>query len=132
NDELGRILLDEIGAIQGEIDTETAPILRIYNQPCHGVITHSPGQQPDRGRGTSQRTGLPCWCGLRLGGLPDESSRRTRTDDGVTTEVVMVQALEVLGSLFVLAAFAGAQRGAVSTGSRVYLALNLIGSAVLA
>jgi hypothetical protein len=44
----------------------------------------------------------------------------------------MVQALEVLGSLFVLAAFAGAQRGAVSTGSRVYLALNLIGSAVLA
>ena len=70
--------------------------------------------------------------GLRVGRSPDESSRRTRTDDGVTMEVVVVQALEVLGSLFVLAAFAAAQRGVVSTRSRVYLVSNLIGSAILA
>jgi Lrp/AsnC family transcriptional regulator, regulator for asnA, asnC and gidA len=44
NDELGRILLDEIGAIQGVIDTETALILRIYKQPWQWVISHSPGQ----------------------------------------------------------------------------------------
>jgi hypothetical protein len=42
------------------------------------------------------------------------------------------QLIQILGSLLVLTAFAAAQRGALSTESRVYLVLNLIGSAVLA
>jgi hypothetical protein len=44
----------------------------------------------------------------------------------------MDQLVQVLGSLLVLAAFAGAQRGVVSPRSPVYLALNLVGSTVLA
>jgi Lrp/AsnC family transcriptional regulator, regulator for asnA, asnC and gidA len=38
NDELGRVLLDEIGTIEGVIDTETALILRIYKQPWDWTI----------------------------------------------------------------------------------------------
>jgi Lrp/AsnC family transcriptional regulator for asnA, asnC and gidA len=38
NDELGRLLLDEIGTIEGVIDTETALILRIYKQPWDWTI----------------------------------------------------------------------------------------------
>jgi hypothetical protein len=41
------------------------------------------------------------------------------------------QIVQVLGSLLVLTAFAAAQRGAVSTDSRSYLVLNLVGSSVL-
>jgi Lrp/AsnC family transcriptional regulator, regulator for asnA, asnC and gidA len=41
NDELGRILLDEIGTIDGVIDTETALILRIYKQPWDWTIPGS-------------------------------------------------------------------------------------------
>jgi hypothetical protein len=41
------------------------------------------------------------------------------------------QILQILGSLLVLAAFAAAQRDLLSTESRTYLMLNLIGSAVL-
>jgi hypothetical protein len=41
------------------------------------------------------------------------------------------QIVQVLGSLLVLTAFAAAQRGAVSTDSRAYLVLNLVGSSVL-
>ena len=44
----------------------------------------------------------------------------------------MDQVVQVLGSLLVLAAFAGAQRGVLSQDSRAYLLLNLVGSAVLA
>ena len=44
----------------------------------------------------------------------------------------MDQLVQILGSLLVLTAFAAAQRGALSTESRAYLALNLIGSVVLA
>jgi hypothetical protein len=44
----------------------------------------------------------------------------------------MTQLVQILGSLLILAAFAAAQRGALSPDSRVYLALNLVGSAVLA
>jgi hypothetical protein len=44
----------------------------------------------------------------------------------------MDQVIQVLGSLLILAAFAGAQRGALSQTSFTYLALNLVGSAVLA
>jgi hypothetical protein len=40
--------------------------------------------------------------------------------------------VQILGSLLVLAAFAGAQRGRLDTGSRTYLILNLLGSATLA
>ena len=44
----------------------------------------------------------------------------------------MDQIVQVIGSLLILAAFAAAQRGWMSTTSRWYLLLNLVGSAVLA
>ena len=44
----------------------------------------------------------------------------------------MDQVVQVLGSLFILAAFVAAQRGWLATDSRWYLMLNLIGAAVLA
>lgn len=44
----------------------------------------------------------------------------------------MSQVIQIFGSLLVLAAFAAAQRGAMSTTSTVYLLLNLAGSAILA
>ena len=44
----------------------------------------------------------------------------------------MDQLVQVLGSLLILTAFAAAQRGRVSTESRVYLVLNLAGASVLA
>jgi hypothetical protein len=43
----------------------------------------------------------------------------------------MAQLVQVLGSLLILVAYAAAQRGALSPSSRAYLALNLMGSAVL-
>jgi hypothetical protein len=44
----------------------------------------------------------------------------------------MDQIVQVLGSLLILTAFTAAQRGWLSTASRVYLVLNLVGSSVLA
>ena len=44
---------------------------------------------------------------------------------------VSAQVVQVVGALLVLAGFAGAQFGVLSTRSRVYLLLNLLGSAVL-
>lgn len=44
----------------------------------------------------------------------------------------MEQAVQVAGSLLILAAFAAAQRGWLDQRSRLYLVLNLVGSAVLA
>jgi hypothetical protein len=44
----------------------------------------------------------------------------------------MDQLVQILGSLLLLGAFAAAQRGVLSQTSRTYLALNLVGSAVLA
>jgi hypothetical protein len=44
----------------------------------------------------------------------------------------MDQAVQVFGSLLILAAFGAVQLGATSTRSRGYLALNLAGSTVLA
>lgn len=44
----------------------------------------------------------------------------------------MDQIVQVLGSLLILAAFIAAQRGTLSTQSRQYLSLNLVGAAVLA
>ncbi len=44
----------------------------------------------------------------------------------------MTQLVQIVGSLLILAAFAAAQRGWLSQGSRAYLVLNLIGSTVLA
>ena len=43
----------------------------------------------------------------------------------------MDQLVQIVGSLLVLTAFAAAQRGTLSTGSRAYLTLNLVGSVVL-
>lgn len=44
----------------------------------------------------------------------------------------MDQIVQVAGSLLILAAFIAAQRGRLSTESRLYLSLNLIGGGVLA
>lgn len=44
----------------------------------------------------------------------------------------MSQAVQVAGSLLVLAGFALAQRGTLDPKSRTYLLLNLVGSATLA
>ena len=44
----------------------------------------------------------------------------------------MTQVVQIVASLFILAAFAAAQRGALAQTSRAYLALNLAGSSVLA
>jgi hypothetical protein len=44
----------------------------------------------------------------------------------------MDQLVQVLGSLLILTAFIAAQRGRLSTQSRLYLALNLVGAGVLA
>ncbi|HEX6752457.1 MAG TPA: hypothetical protein VF093_02555 [Solirubrobacterales bacterium] len=44
----------------------------------------------------------------------------------------MDQLVQVIGALLILAAFAAAQLGAMDPHSRVYLALNLVGSTVLA
>lgn len=43
----------------------------------------------------------------------------------------MGQAVQIVGSLLVLAAFAAAQRGWLDQKSKLYLVLNLLGSAVL-
>jgi hypothetical protein len=64
-------------------------------------------------------------------GRPDESSRRTRPDDGAIWRMVMDQLVQVFGSLLILVAFAAAQRGTFSTHSRSYLLLNLVGSTIL-
>jgi hypothetical protein len=45
---------------------------------------------------------------------------------------VVGQVVQIIGSLLVLAGFALAQRGVLDPKSRVYLVLNLVGSAVLA
>jgi len=42
------------------------------------------------------------------------------------------QLVQVIGALLILSAFAAAQFGAMDPHSRVYLVLNLLGSAVLA
>ena len=42
------------------------------------------------------------------------------------------QVTQIIGALLVLAGFAGAQLGRLSTNSKVYLAVNLAGSAILA
>ena len=44
----------------------------------------------------------------------------------------MLAVLQVCGSVLVLVAFAMSQRNVLSTSSRTYLVLNLVGSAVLA
>ncbi|MBS1886370.1 MAG: hypothetical protein JSU06_04195 [Actinobacteria bacterium] len=44
----------------------------------------------------------------------------------------MAQVIQVIGALFVLGAFTASQVGALPTDSRLYLTLNLIGSATMA
>jgi hypothetical protein len=44
----------------------------------------------------------------------------------------MAQAIQVLGALVIIGAFAASQLGRLPTDSRLYLLLNLVGSAVLA
>jgi hypothetical protein len=44
----------------------------------------------------------------------------------------MDQAIQVFGSLLILTAFVAAQRGRMTTESRSYLWLNLVGAAILA
>jgi hypothetical protein len=81
---------------------------------------------------THNTTGYPGFEPPHPRGGPDESARRTRIDDGVPTEALMAQLVQILASLLILAAFGASQRGALSQSSRVYLTLNLAGSAVLA
>lgn len=44
----------------------------------------------------------------------------------------MDQLIQIAGALLILAAFAGQQLGRISGASRLYLVLNLVGSAILA
>jgi hypothetical protein len=44
----------------------------------------------------------------------------------------VAQVIQVVGSLLVLLAFVGSQRGTLTTTSRVYLVLNFVGSGILA
>ena len=44
----------------------------------------------------------------------------------------MAQVIQIVGALIVLAAFAASQVGELPTDSRLYLALNLVGSVILA
>ena len=44
----------------------------------------------------------------------------------------MDQLIQIVGALLILSAFAAAQFGAMDPHSRVYLVLNLVGSAILA
>lgn len=43
----------------------------------------------------------------------------------------MAQAIQIIGALIILGAFAGNQLGELPTDSRLYLLANLVGSAVL-
>ena len=53
-------------------------------------------------------------------------------DPVVVDHALVDQAVQVIGSLLVLAGFAAAQRGWLSPRSRTYLTLNVVGSATLA
>jgi hypothetical protein len=44
----------------------------------------------------------------------------------------VAQAIQIIGALIILGAFAGSQLGELPTDSRLYLLLNLVGSAILA
>ena len=44
----------------------------------------------------------------------------------------MVQAVQIVGAVLILTAFAALQRGSMSPRSRIYLWLNFVGSAILA
>jgi hypothetical protein len=64
---------------------------------------------------------------------PDEMCALPGTqDDAPETEHVVSQFIQIVGSLLVLAGFAAAQRGILDPKSRIYLLLNLAGSAILA
>ncbi len=58
--------------------------------------------------------------------LPSTSNRFPRG-----YEFPMDQLVQVIGALLILGAYAAAQFGAIDPHSRVYLVLNLVGSAVL-
>jgi hypothetical protein len=44
----------------------------------------------------------------------------------------MAQVIQIIGALVILGAFAASQLGELPTDSRLYLALNVVGSAILA
>jgi hypothetical protein len=44
----------------------------------------------------------------------------------------MAQVIQIIGALIILGAFAGSQLGELPTDSRLYLALNVVGSVILA
>ena len=44
----------------------------------------------------------------------------------------MAQVIQIIGALIILGAFAGSQLGRLPTDSRLYLVLNVVGSAILA
>jgi Flp pilus assembly protein TadB len=69
--------------------------------------------------------------GRIVGNAPQAASpfvgRRTRAYPGRIDQVI-----QIAGALMILAAFAAAQFGMLDQSSRVYLVLNLVGSAILA
>jgi hypothetical protein len=66
-------------------------------------------------------------------GHPGRERRRTRPGkDGTQMIMTIVDFIEVAGSLLILSAFAASQRGVLDIRSRLYLTLNVLGSAVLA
>ena len=44
----------------------------------------------------------------------------------------IIQIIQIIGALIILGAFAASQLGGMPTDSRLYLALNVVGSAILA
>src|SRR3712207_6721933 len=113
---------------------------RRYAPPCHGAVAEwlrsglqsrlhrfDSGRRLSPNERTSRAPEPILDCAVAQGGRPDESSRRTRPDDGATGRSLMDQLVQILGSLLVLAAFVAAQRGRLATDSRRYLTLNLVG-----
>jgi hypothetical protein len=130
--ELQRLSLEQLVARRVSVDVDAQPAAAVDK-----ALSRSTSARAPSGDGIVMRQPYAPsrYCGMRRPstGRPDESSHRTRPDDGVTHEVVVMdQVIQVMGSLLILSAFAAAQRGALSQRSRMYLVLNLVGSAVLA
>ena len=68
----------------------------------------------------------------RCDGSPDEMVPYPARDDDALAGDVMLQLVQIIGSLLVLAGFALAQLGVLDQKSRRYPLLNAIGSGVLA
>src|SRR5690348_3028199 len=86
---------------------------------------------PDASTGGASRS-LPSDSAARRGRHRTRRPPYPACEDGAHTEVSMSQLAQVAGAIAILVAFAAAQLRLVSVQSRLYLILNLAGSAVLA